>query len=345
MSTTSINDANGVDARVEPQADARRAEPYPSIDALDEERVLRGVMKDIFDVGDDPVRVGRFELIRRIGSGATGHVHEAFDTGRECRVALKLLGAQMARWPAQERQAWRHEAQVLAGLSHPNIVRVYEVGVEHEPIFISMELVCGKNLVQWVDEDAPGWRERLGVLRQAGEGLAVAHEQGIVHHDFKPHNVLLGLRPATSAEPAGSPGEGVVERVCVSDFGLARILPAPADSERTGPQGGSEPKSRRFVRGGTLAYLAPEQRHGAVSAHSDQFSFCVTAYRALFGDYPYPRESDGGLRVDPSAGPIAPEDPRGVPLIVREVIERGLLAEPGRRHPGMRALLAALDAA
>ncbi|MEM9458890.1 MAG: serine/threonine-protein kinase [Myxococcota bacterium] len=303
-------------------------------------------MKDMFGVEQAPVTVGRFELVRRLGSGAMGHVHEARGTNLERSVALKLLGEGAWQRSIPRRDALIREAQSSARLSHPNIVQVYEVGIDGSTVFIAMELVAGKNLQQWVDEDAPDWAEILFVLRQAGEGLAAAHDIGVTHRDFKPENILLEHRLAQPADTAPRLDKGVVGRVCVTDFGLARAgdeLASPELAPTPERRGRSECRRDDGLGPGTWAYLSPEHRCGPLTSHSDQFSFCVTLHRALFGRFPFPRGADGRLVFDAARGPTFPKEAHGIPSSVCQAIERGLSIEPSKRHGDMRALLTALD--
>ncbi len=315
-----------------PMGDAAEAcSPAITLDDLDRSRVARDAMAELFDVELPPVCVGRYELVRRLGSGAMGHVHEAHDRTLDRRVALKLIDpATLQVLPEGARIALLREAQALARLSHPHVVQVYEVGLDDDPVFIAMELVDGKSLARWVAEDRPGWEEIVEVFRQAGEGLVAAHERGIVHRDFKPHNVMVGHSP---------------RRVCVTDFGLAR--PAPASPTTTSApddgagSGGTTKQSRRWA--GTPAYMAPEQLDDVATAHGDQFAFCASLYHALYDVLPYPAASITGVQAQKLAGPPTPVDAQGVPRWVLRVIGRGLAPDPDARWPTMRALLTALD--
>jgi serine/threonine protein kinase len=145
------------------------------------------------------VRVGEFELERRIGRGGFGTVYAAMQPQLDRRVAIKLLHGQRfagATWMLRE-------AQALAHLNHPNVVQVYQVGEFATGMYIAMEFVDGEPLRGW--QVGRSWREIVGAYEQAGHGLAAAHARGILHLDFKPSNALMGR-------------DG---RVRVADFGLA----------------------------------------------------------------------------------------------------------------------------
>lgn len=235
-----------------------------------------------------------------------------------------------------ERHAARltREAQALAKLSHPNVVHVYEVGQADGHWFIAMELVPGRTLrdalAQW-QRDHVGWRERVRVYLQAGAGLQAAHEAGLVHRDFKPDNCIVDEQG----------------RVRVLDFGLVRETGVPSlDSDasngtRTDVSALRVPLTQVGTVLGTPAYMPLEQLAGRpTDARSDQFSFCVSLYEALYGERPFTDESLGALTVALTRGEIgrAPKGTR-VPARLRRVLLRGLSVDPGERWPSMEALL------
>src|SRR5512132_551785 len=171
-------------------------------------------------------------------------------------------------------------------------------------------------------------RARLDLFVQAGQGLAAAHEAGIVHRDFKPDNVLVT--------------EG--GRALVSDFGLARLTAGDPPSEPPEGEVAALAVTRTGARLGTPAYMAPEQHAGlATDARTDQFSFCVALHEALYGERPFVGTTIEALAQAVSRGEVRPA-PRGsrVPARVRRALLRGLAVDPAARHPTMSALLAAL---
>src|SRR5688572_30241148 len=138
-----------------------------------------------------PAKVGRFTVLRRIGSGGMGVVYAAYDEDLDRRIALKLLHGE-SHGETSGRARLQREAQALARLSHPNVVQVYEVGNIGDAVYVAMELVRGRTLRDWLHTDRPSIDERIEVMKQAGAGLAAAHAAGLVHRDFKPENVLVG---------------------------------------------------------------------------------------------------------------------------------------------------------
>ncbi|MEZ4426878.1 MAG: serine/threonine-protein kinase [Nannocystaceae bacterium] len=284
-----------------------------------------------------PGQVGRFAILQRLGAGGMGVVYSAYDETLDRKVAVKVLRAD-ARGGTKARDRLLREAQVMARLSHPNLVTVHEIGRHEGQVFIAMEFVRGQSLDQWITREPPrAWREVLAVFRQAGEALMAVHSAGLLHRDFKPHNAILG-------------DDGVVK---VLDFGLARALDA-RDSEvedsseaPSGSSGGMLAASltRTGAILGTPAYMAPEQQSGrAATTRTDQFNFCASLYEALFGQLPFPTSSREVL-VDAVMNGRVREPPASVhvPKWVRRVVARGLSAEPEARHPSMEALLRALD--
>src|SRR6218665_1994848 len=281
-------------------------------------------------------RVGRYVLLRRVGEGGMGVVFAAYDPDLDREVALKLLKPG-AVTDAEARGRLVREAQALARLSHPNVVIVHDVGQDDDTVFLAMELVRGRTLRHWLAEAPRPWREVLSRFLQAGQGLAAAHAVGLVHRDFKPDNVLLG-------------DDGQVR---VTDFRLARagpsLLSPPEPWEREAPAPGGD--TLAGVRQGTPAYMSPEQWRGLrADARSDQFSFCVALYEALFGQRPFAGGTTGervralreGRVTPPPRGSRVPRGacvPGAVPIAVRRV----LAVEPASRHPSLDALLARLE--
>ena len=133
-----------------------------------------------------PAWIGRFLVIEPIGAGGMGQVYAAYDPELDRKVALKLLHGQTGAGDGAERL--HQEAQAMARLSHPNVVTVHEIGGHAGRIFIAMELVAGVDLGRWLAAEPRPWRAVLDMFRAAGEGLAAAHDAGIVHRDFKPES-------------------------------------------------------------------------------------------------------------------------------------------------------------
>jgi len=216
-------------------------------------------------------RIGRFVILRKLGAGGMGVVYAAYDEELERKLAIKVVlpGLHSERASLGETRLLR-EAQALARVSHPNVVQVYEVGSVGEAVYIAMELVRGHTLGEWLAAAPRRWREVLGVFQQVGAGLAAAHAAGVIHRDVKPDNILVG-------------DDG---RVRVVDFSLARPVEGHPSPQGDGPHDLARTRAGALV--GTPLYMSPEQIDGQpADARSDQFSFCVTLYEALYRARPF----------------------------------------------------------
>jgi predicted Ser/Thr protein kinase len=266
-----------------------------------------------------------------------GIVYAAYDEQLDRRVALKLLthDAHETHGSAAAAQRLLREAQAMAKLSHPNVVAAFDVGTYGEQVFIAMEYVDGATLRVWRDSAPRTTSQIVAMYAQAGRGLEAAHAAGILHRDFKPENAIVDARG----------------RVRVLDFGLARIdTPPPSlhsgDLEQTSAFKAPLPPITRYgALMGTPAYMAPEQLAGEwAEAHSDQFSFCVALYEALYGERPHAGGTVRELRSAIEANEVRPvTTTSSVPRTVRAVLLRGLRAKPAERYASMTELLAALD--
>ena len=274
-----------------------------------------------------PVEVGGFAIVRTIGRGAFGTVYEARDPELGRGVAIKVLAADDQRSQAK----LLREAKLMATVSHPNIATVYQVGTfelaGESKVYVVMELVEGATLRRDLDEGSRSESEVVGLMVQAGRGLAAAHEAGVIHRDFKPDNVLVGK-------------DG---RVRVVDFGLASTgIDAEAPEEIEVDPTSPATATRGLI--GTPAYMAPEVfEGGAASEASDQFSFCVTLFEALHGRRPFAGRTWVELAENVTHGRRV-EAPRRLSARVRRVLARGLSARAEDRYPSMDALLRELAA-
>jgi serine/threonine protein kinase len=271
-------------------------------------------------------QVGRYVVLDYLGRGGMGMVYAAYDPDLDRKVAIKLLHVGASETASEGESRLLREGQALARLQHPNVIAVHDVGTFQGQVFVAMEFVDGLTLRQWLQASPRGWREIAAVFSAAGHGLAAAHAAGLVHRDFKPENVLVGL-------------DG---RVRVLDFGLARIeiSEAPEGAERNAA--GSLTLTGAFL--GTPAYMAPEQyARGTTDARTDQFSFCVTLYEALFGQRPFHGTTIAELELEVKRPP-SPPSRMDIPDWLRLLVLRGLSANPEARFLSMEELLFALDA-
>jgi serine/threonine protein kinase len=254
----------------------------------------------------------RYELLWTIGCGGAGDVYAAYDRKLERTIAFKLLRDNMS---FSRQRACLTEAVLLAQLSHPNVLAVFDWGLIDDCRFITFELIEGLTLADWSASRRPAPRDILTAFIAVASGLAAVHRKGIVHGDVKPQNIMIG-------------NDNTVRLV---DFGLARYTPhndlwterLPRDQKRL---------TRPIC--GTPAYMAPEQLTiGTVDALTDQFSFCVTFYECLYRRRPTPRASGT------STFPVCATE---VSASVLRIICRGLHTNPAKRYQSMDSLLAAL---
>jgi tetratricopeptide (TPR) repeat protein len=297
----------------------------------------RDPTRDAKDPEDPPLPpgtvLGRYVIIEAIGRGGMGHVYAARDPELERRVAIKTLRRRSVSQFGGE-QLLLAEAQALAKLSHPNVVTVYDAGTHDGAIFIAMEHIEGITVQRWLEtaEPAPTWQAVLDVFLRAGRGLAAAHRNGIIHRDFKPSNVMV--------DAGHEPG-----RVRVVDFGLA--LTSERDAVRSSIDGlessSGVSKSPRIVVG-TPGFMAPEQMDNErVDERSDQFSFCVSLWTALYGVRPFEGTKIGALRQAIIGRALQQPTRAPGPGRIRRHLARGLEADPARRWPSMDALLEKLE--
>jgi tRNA A-37 threonylcarbamoyl transferase component Bud32 len=276
-------------------------------------------------------RIGRFALLERIGAGAMGEVFAAYDEQLDRKVALKIVHPSIEASPTSQARLLR-EARALARLSHPNVVTVFDSGLHDGKVFIAMEFVRGKTLQAWLGESPRSWEAILEVFVAVGRGLEAMHELGLVHRDLKPSNVLIDER--------GRPR--------LIDFGIVGDLERPeADAPEPAEDGAAAVVDRldRLTRTGAMIgtprYMSPEQFQGCgVSTASDQFSFCVVLFEALYQRSPFGSDGLHSLIAAVLDGRIdTPPRSADVPRELGAVVLRGLQRQPGARWPGMTELL------
>nr|MDQ3370084.1 serine/threonine protein kinase [Myxococcota bacterium] len=282
--------------------------------------------------------IGRYRLVERLGAGAMGVVWSAQDPRLDRRIAIKVVHPSLARSPEASARLLR-EARAMAKLSHRAVVTVHDAGEVDGRLFLGMELVDGTTLGHMLRTRSAAsladWPRWLGMMLDAGRGLAAAHDAGVLHRDFKPDNILV--------DNSG--------RVCVADFGLATL-----GDERHGtptPRAGSHGALELTTTGallGTPIYMSPQQLRGEViDARADQFNFCVATWEALYGARPYAVHSQGleaiaELDATIVAGVLPPPPPDSpVPPEIRAALTHGLAADPEARWPNMNALIGALE--
>lgn len=250
-------------------------------------------------------RLGPYEILGAIGAGGMGEVYLAEDTKLNRKVALKFLPPHFCQ-DDEYRKRFVREARAAAGLDHPNIAAVYEVGEFRGRPFYAMQVVEGKSLKEIISgEDLP-IEHILDITIQICEGLKAAHDKGIIHRDIKPSNILLDSHG----------------RVRIVDFGLAAIR-------------GSEHLTKTGSALGTIGYMSPEQVRGEkIDGRSDLFSLGVLTYELLAGASPFASETEAGsLRAILDVSPESLRRHRAdIPGGVQTIVDKLLAKEPNRRY-------------
>ncbi|MGH1340923.1 MAG: protein kinase domain-containing protein [Nannocystales bacterium] len=277
-----------------------------------------------------PTRLGRYTLLDRIGRGGFGVVYRALDPVLAREVATKLLRSRKGADGLRDADALIHEARMTAQLQHPHVVRIFDVGrIEGDAsaygadVFIVMELLDGKPLNQWLRHQARDAREIVEVFLQAADGLAAAHQHGIVHCDVKPANVFVTH-------------DGQAK---VLDFGLSRHTSLRTRTMTQTDRPAMESGAHRIVVG-TKLYMAPEAHEGGeLDAAADQYSFALALIEALAGEIPFSRQGRGILVGEKLQGISASWlKARGVPRELGSILLRATSPDPTHRYPGMDSL-------
>ena len=266
-------------------------------------------------------KIARYVIGETLGVGGMGIVYSARDPDLNRDVAIKILRPEFARAHPDATRRIIREAQAMARVSHPNVVAVFDVGAVDDRVFVAMERIAGTNLRGWLTRATRTPAQILEAFTAAGHGLIAAHDAGMVHRDFKPDNVLVG-------------DDG---RVRVTDFGLAYDQ---VHDEAVEPH--ADNTTQPIV--GTPAYMAPEQHAGGnLDPRTDQFSFAIALYEALYGQRPFAGASRKALVEAVQSGAVLPPPPGNhVPSSVRAILLRALAVMPGARFPTLSELLKAL---
>lgn len=274
---------------------------------------------------EEPVRAsaGRYELGRVLGAGTAGTVYEAHDPILNRRVAVKVLRANQSE---HHRVRMLKEAQALARLDHPHVVRVHDAGEFDQSVYIAMELIDGCPLDAYVRTQQTSWRERVSLCLQAGRGLQAAHAAGLIHRDFKPSNVMVGV-------------DG---RVVVTDFGLASAFERASAREQTQEDASLLSLELTSTRAlvGTPVYMAPERLDGQpATPQTDRYAWCVSLFEVLAGTRPFRAKTLAELqvaqrRLDPALVRMVSGPSALARLLVRE-----LSVDPQERSSSMIELL------
>jgi len=255
--------------------------------------------------GAVPEKLGKYQVLAKIGQGAMGEVFRGHDPLLKRDVAIKVISATLAP-ESDMRQRFEREAQSVARLNHPNIITVYEYGQEQGRIYMAMELLDGTDLRGAINRNAlPTLQQKLAIMEQIADGLAYAHSREIVHRDLKPGNIHI--------VPSG--------QAKILDFGLARL--------------GTAEITQSGVIMGTPNYMSPEQVRGdRADARSDVFSLGAVFYELLSNRKAFDSESMHGVLyhvLNDEPEPVRKWVP-DLPDTLITVIEKALAKEPDKRY-------------
>lgn len=268
-----------------------------------------------YDAPVDDLFDGRYRLGRVLGRGGYARVYEAVDTSLGRTVALKVVDGEGA--DPEDAARVRSEIRLLASLSHPSLVTLYDARLASTPAYLSMELIAGPTLADLIARGPIAEPDVARMGAEIAEAFAVIHSRGIVHRDVKPSNILV--RPGAHA--------GETPRATLADFGIASLV-------------GSTRLTKAETVVGTAAYLSPEQARGMPAAPaSDVYSLGLVLLEALTGRRPFagrtPHEALAARLV------AAPDIPAHLPGPWRDVLERMTATNPAER-PDAAGLIAAL---
>ena len=265
------------------------------------------------------VLTGRYEIIERIGTGGMADVYKALDNKLNRYVAIKVLKREF-REDEQFVAKFRQEARAVAGLSHPNIVSVYDVGSDDAVQYIVLELVEGITLKKYIEKKGHlPFKEAVSIAIQVANGMEAAHAHHIVHRDIKPQNIIISK-------------EGKVK---VTDFGIAKATQSSTTTVSTAQMG-------------SVHYMSPEQARGGYSdERSDIYSFGITLFEMLTGDVPFDGDSTVAVAVHHIQDEIIPPSQKmsGIPVSLDKIVQKCTKKKVDARYQNADELIADLKRA
>jgi tetratricopeptide (TPR) repeat protein/predicted Ser/Thr protein kinase len=259
--------------------------------------------------------ISHYKILEKIGEGGMGVVYKAQDIQLQRPVALKFLPPHIAEHP-EEKARFIHEAQSASALNHTNVTTIYGIEESPEGMFIAMEYVEGRTLKQIIEEETLSIKKILAIGIQICEGMAMAHEKGVVHRDIKSDNIMV--------TPRG--------QVKIMDFGLAKLK-------------GSTKITQTGSTLGTASYMSPEQAQGEeVDQRSDIFSFGVVLYELLTGHLPFKGEHQAAIIFS-----VVNEEPQSIARYnnkvsseLERIVNKALVKDRDERYQHIDDLLADL---
>ncbi|MCI0604650.1 protein kinase [bacterium] len=272
-------------------------------------------------------RLGPYEILEPLGAGGMGEVYRARDTRLERDVAVKVLPEKLTK-DAALLARFDREAKLLATLSHPNILTVFDVGADHGLFYVVTELLEGETLSEVIRKSVLEWKKALEIGVSVAQGLFAAHSKGIIHRDLKPDNIFLATNSV----------------VKILDFGLAHAEPT-SENENISRAATLFQETTPGMLIGTIPYMSPEQVRGlALDIRSDIFSFGCVLYETLAGCRPFGStsavETIASILKDPAPGLL--DSNATVPPQLDFLIRRCLEKDPRDRFQTVEELLQAL---
>jgi serine/threonine-protein kinase len=264
-------------------------------------------------------RIGQYEIVSRLGQGGMASVYRARQLNIDRSVAIKIIKPELVE-NSELLARFDREAQTIASLSHPHIVKLFDYGQQDGIIYFVMELLDGGNLADYLAKGPPSMEQVDRLLNQIGSALAYAHQQGIIHRDLKPQNVLLDKH-----------GNAIL-----TDFGIAHLLSANVMLTQNGETVG------------TPAYMPPEQwQSRALDARADIYALGVILYEMLSGQRPFSGDTPFQIMHKhlyeplPMLGHVQPETPKSI----ERVVSKALAKQPTDRFESVEAMLKAFERA
>ncbi len=269
--------------------------------------------------GTSITQLGRYRILGEVGRGAMGVVYKAEDPQLNRTVAIKTIHMATDLEERAEYEARFHqEAKAAAGLNHPNIITVHDIGREGDVIFMAMELLEGTEVRDLMERGRLPLELGLDIAAQVAEGLGFAHDRGVIHRDIKPGNVMVVHG----------------RHAKIMDFGIARVRV-------------SDVKTQTGAILGSPKYMSPEQVNGQRADHrSDIFSLGVMTYELAAGAAPFSGATLGELMLDISSGALRPPSTvnAGLPPVFDLIVAKALEKDPAARYQNASELASDLRA-